>query len=101
MRANRWTTHRMVLKELVLPFWTKSPHKKAAWALSAVLLLLMAAMVQALVMLNKWNQGFFDALQKLDQAQFLVQLSRFFVIAFAYALIVAFKFYFLQRYFYD
>jgi putative ATP-binding cassette transporter len=93
---NKWSAHRIVLKELVWPFWTKSADKKSAWGLSVILLFLMAAMVYALLMLNRWNQGFYDALQKLDQAEFLNQLWRFFFIALAYALIVAYKFYVLQ-----
>jgi putative ATP-binding cassette transporter len=94
---NKWSPHRTVLQELVLPFWSKSPHKKNAWALTAALFALMGGMVYSLVLLNRWNQGFFDALQKLDRAEFLNQLWRFFFIALGYALIVAFKFYVLQR----
>jgi putative ATP-binding cassette transporter len=88
--------HGTVLRELVIPYWTRSEDKKAAWGLLVLALALAGAMVYSLVLLNQWNQGFFDALQKLDQAAFVRELWRFFFIALGYALIVAYKFYVLQ-----
>ncbi|RYZ82557.1 MAG: ABC transporter ATP-binding protein/permease, partial [Proteobacteria bacterium] len=98
MRSKNQTSPQIVvLKELVLPFWTQSKQRRKAWVLTSLLLVLIGAMVYILVLLNRWNQGFYDALQKLDQKEFINQLWFFFLIAFAYALIVAYKFYVLQR----
>jgi vitamin B12/bleomycin/antimicrobial peptide transport system ATP-binding/permease protein len=87
---------RMVLKELVLPYWTRSEDRWRARGLSALTLVLILAMVYALVLLNRWNQEFYDALQNLNKDEFIHQLWRFFFIALFYSVIMAYKFYVLQ-----
>lgn len=87
---------RTVLKELVLPYWTRSEDRWRARGLLALTLVLIVGMVYALVLLNRWNQAFYDALQNLDKAEFVNQLWRFFFIALFYSVIMAYKFYVLQ-----
>lgn len=87
---------RTVLKELVLPYWTRSENRTRAWGLTALTLVLVLGMVYSLVLLNRWNQAFYDALQNLNKEEFVTQLWRFFFIALVYSLIVAYKFYVLQ-----
>ncbi|MBS1971461.1 MAG: ABC transporter ATP-binding protein/permease [Bdellovibrionales bacterium] len=87
---------RTVLKELVLPYWTRSEDRWRARGLLALTLVLIMGMVYALVLLNRWNQAFYDALQNLDKAEFVSQLWRFFFIALFYSVIMAYKFYVLQ-----
>lgn len=87
---------RTVLKELVLPYWTKSENRWRARGLTLLTLALILAMVYALVLLNHWNQEFYDALQTLNKDEFVRQLWRFFFIALFYSLIMAYKFYVLQ-----
>jgi len=87
---------RTVLKELVLPYWTRSDHRGRAWGLTVLTLALVLGMVYSLVLLNRWNQQFYDALQTLNKDEFIRQLWRFFFIALVYSIIMAYKFYVLQ-----
>lgn len=88
---------RTVFQELVLPYWTRSEDRWRAWTHLGLILLLIVAMVYSLVLLNRWNQEFYDALQTLNKDEFLRQLQKFFYIALAYSLIMAYKFYVLQK----
>lgn len=87
---------RTVLKELVLPYWTRSEDRWRARGLLALTLALILGMVYSLVLLNRWNQQFYDALQTLNKEEFVHQLWRFFFIALVYSVIMAYKFYVLQ-----
>jgi putative ATP-binding cassette transporter len=87
---------RTVLKELVLPYWTRSADRWRARGLLLLMLVLIVGMVYSLVLLNRWNQGFYDALQNLNQEEFFRQLRQFFIIALSYSLIMAYKYYILQ-----
>lgn len=87
---------RTVVKELVLPYWTRSEGRWRARGLLALTFALMLGMVYCLVLLNLWNQQFYDALQTLNKEEFLRQLWRFFFIALSYAVIMAYKFFVLQ-----
>lgn len=87
---------RTVLQELVLPFWTRSEQRGPAWGLLFLTLILILAMVYSLVLLNRWNQEFYDALQNLNKDEFFRQLWRFFFIALGYSIVMAYKFYVLQ-----
>lgn len=87
---------RTVLKELVLPYWTRSEDRWQARGLLALTIMLILGMVYSLVLLNTWNQQFYDALQNLNKEAFITQLWRFFFIALGYSVIMAYKFYVLQ-----
>jgi putative ATP-binding cassette transporter len=87
---------RTVLKELVLPYWTRSEERWKARGLLLLTLVLILGMVYSLVLLNRWNKAFYDALQNLNKENFLIQLRQFFIIALSYSLIMAYKYYILQ-----
>lgn len=87
---------KIVLKELVLPYWTRSEERWKACGKLLLLLLLILGMVYSLVLLNRWNKDFYDALQILNKEAFLAQLRQFFIIAVSYSLIMAYKYYILQ-----
>lgn len=88
---------RLVFRELVIPFWTRAETRWKARGLLLLTIALILTMVYSLVLMNRWNQAFYDAIQKLDRPEFVRQLWRFFFIALAYALATAFKFFTLQR----
>lgn len=92
--ANPWT---WVFKEMVVPFWTQSEKKTKAWISLVLTFALIGANVYCLVLLNKWNQAFYDALQNLNRAEFFKQLGVFFLVAGAYVLATIYKFYIVQR----
>jgi len=58
---------------------------------------LVCGVVYSLVLLNRWNQDFYNALQNLNKEEFFKQLGIFFLIGIAYSLIAAYKFYVLQK----
>ncbi len=94
--TKKWHSIRIVLKELVLPYWTRSENRWRARGLLLLTLLLILGMVYSLVLLNRWNQAFYDALQNLNKEEFFHQLRRFFIIALSYSVIMAYKYYVLQ-----
>jgi putative ATP-binding cassette transporter len=96
LRNKELSPLKLVFNELVWPFWSRSEERWRARGLLALTVCLIFAMVYSLVLLNTWNQAFYDSIQKLDRAEFVHQLWRFFYIALAYALVVAFKFFTLQ-----
>ncbi|WP_413288964.1 ABC transporter ATP-binding protein/permease [Bdellovibrio sp. HCB337] len=91
------STIRLVLREMVFPFWTKSEKKARAWFYLLLTFALIGASVYCLVLLNKWNQAFYDALQNLNRAEFFKQLWIFFAVAFSYVLVGVYKFFIIQR----
>jgi vitamin B12/bleomycin/antimicrobial peptide transport system ATP-binding/permease protein len=80
---------------LALPYFSSEDKWKARGLLLAVVLLNLAS-VYMLVQLNEWNRVFYDALQDKNEPVFWQQLQRFLYIAFAYMVIVVYKFYITQ-----
>lgn len=80
---------------LTLPYFKSDEKWKARGLLLAIVLLNLAA-VYMLVLINDWNRLFYDALEKRDQPVFWAQLLRFTYLAFAYIIIVVYKFYLTQ-----
>lgn len=97
MNTNKSSTIRLVLREMVFPFWTKSEKKMHAWLYLLLTFALIGANVYCLVLLNKWNQAFYDALQTLNRAEFWKQMWIFCAIAFSYIMVAIYKFYIVQR----
>lgn len=62
--------------KLVAPYW-RSEEKYKAWSMLVLIIALNLGFVYAMVVLNKWNVIFYDALQKLDKATFITQCYRF------------------------
>lgn len=80
---------------LTQPYFQSDEKWKARGLLLAIVLLNLAA-VYMLVLINDWNRLFYDALEKRDQPVFWAQLLRFTYLAFAYIIIVVYKFYLTQ-----
>ena len=80
---------------LSIPYF-KSEEKWKARALLAAIVALNLLGVYLLVLLNEWNQVFYDALQNKNAAVFWQQLGRFTYIAFALIILAVYKFYLTQ-----
>nr|WP_315239025.1 ABC transporter ATP-binding protein/permease [uncultured Albidiferax sp.] len=81
--------------KLSIPYF-QSEEKWKARALLASIVALNLLGVYLLVLLNAWNQVFYDALQNKDAAVFWQQLGRFTYIAFALIILAVYKFYLTQ-----
>ena len=80
---------------LVHPFW-RSEEKGMAWLLLTVVVGLNLGLVYLLVLLNEWNNAFYNALQDKDFAAFKEQLLRFALLAFSYIAIAVYQTYLRQ-----
>lgn len=80
---------------LSLPYFQSEQKWKARGLLAAIVLLNLAS-VYMVVMINDWYRLFYDALDKRNQPVFWEQLVRFGWLAFAYIVIVVYKFYMTQ-----
>jgi len=80
---------------LVKPYW-QSEEKGMAWGLLLVVVAMNLGLVYLLVLLNKWNNAFYNALQNKDYAQFKTQLAQFAVLAFAYIAVAVYQIYLRQ-----
>jgi putative ATP-binding cassette transporter len=61
---------------LVTPYW-RSEDKKMAWVLLIACMVTATALVGLQVWLNKWYNGFYDCLQKLDKSAFIIHIFTF------------------------
>ena len=68
---------------LARPYWQGSDKFKAIALITAVVILNLL-MVGATVMINKWYNTFYDAIQQYDKVKFYELIIRFCVIAFCY-----------------
>lgn len=80
---------------LTKPYWL-SPERGIAWLLLAVIIGLNLGEVYINVLLNKWNNDFYNALQAIDKKAFVAALIRFSYLAFSYIVIVVYKVYLNQ-----
>jgi putative ATP-binding cassette transporter len=80
---------------LVKPYW-QSEEKGAAWTLLLVVIGMNLGLVYLLVLLNEWNNAFYNSLQNKDYAQFQVQLQKFAVLAFSYIAVAVYQIYLRQ-----
>jgi len=77
------------------PYWF-SDERWAARGLLAVIVALNLALVYVNVLLNKWNNDFYNTLQNMDKDGFFHQLAKFAVIAAAYIVIAVYQLYLNQ-----
>jgi len=80
---------------LTVPYW-RSPEKWVAALLLAVIISLNLGEVYINVLLNKWNNDFYDALQEINKDKFLAALIRFSWLALSYIVVVVYKTYMNQ-----
>ena len=83
------------LRALAMPYWS-SEERWSARGLLAVVIGLNLFQVYLAVLLNQWNNAFYNALQELDQAAFLHQLFRFCWLAALFILSGGYSFYLNQ-----
>ena len=77
------------------PYWT-SEEKWSAWGLLLAVVALNLANVYISVLFNEWNNTFYNALQKLDAAQFFRQIAVFSVLATLYIVMAVYALYINQ-----
>jgi vitamin B12/bleomycin/antimicrobial peptide transport system ATP-binding/permease protein len=80
---------------LTRPYWT-SDEKWSAWALLLVIIALNLGTVYITVLINQWNNAFYDALQELNFQKFLQQMGVFSVLATIYIIIAVYSLYLTQ-----
>ena len=91
-------THRRFLRSfwaLVKPYWY-SEERWIARGLLAVVIGLNLGLVYINVMLNQWNNAFYNTLQNMDKNEFFVQIGRFAMIAAAYIVVAVYQLYLNQ-----
>jgi vitamin B12/bleomycin/antimicrobial peptide transport system ATP-binding/permease protein len=77
---------------LARPYWF-SEERWVARGLLATIVILNLGLVGINVLLNQWNNAFFNALQEKDFAAFLHQLEVFTVLAFGYIAVAVYEIY--------
>jgi len=83
------------LWQLIRPYWF-SEERWIARGLLAALVALNLGIVYVMVLINQWNQLFYNALQEKDYAAFSQQLIRFSILAAIYIAMAVYQLYFNQ-----
>lgn len=83
------------LWRLTSPYW-RSEEKWRAWLLLGALIAMNLGLVFIDVLLNDWNNRFYNSLQNLDQPAFLRSLGEFVGLAFAYIAVAVYMLYLTQ-----
>ena len=80
---------------LTKPYWT-SEEKWSAWALLLGIITLNLGTVYITVLINEWNNAYYNALQELNVQKFFQQLGIFCVLAGIYIVIAVYSLYLTQ-----
>ncbi len=80
---------------LITPYW-KSSEKWMAWLLLGVIIGLNLGEVYINVLLNKWNNDFYNSLQNVDKDAFVHALIKFSYLAVSFIVVVVYKTYLNQ-----
>ena len=80
---------------LAKPYWV-SEEKWSAWGLLLAVIALNLGNVYISVRINEWNNAFYNALQKLDGAEFFRQLGVFCILAAAFIVMAVYAQYLSQ-----
>ncbi len=78
---------------LARPYWI-SDQKYISIALITLVIIFNLLSVYVSVLLNKWNNGFYDAIQRYDKNAFIALIYKFLMIAFFYILFQILAYYF-------
>lgn len=81
--------------QLIKPFWV-SEEKKRAWTMLIAIVALSLGLVYISVLINQWNQVFYDALQNKNYPVFKAQLWRFTYLALIFIVLAVYKVYLTQ-----
>ncbi|HHQ6536586.1 TPA: ABC transporter ATP-binding protein/permease [Serratia fonticola] len=92
---NTSTTQKRAVWQLIKPFWV-SEEKWRAWAMLIAIVGLSLGLVYISVLINQWNQVFYDALQNKNYPVFKAQLWRFTYLALAFIVLAVYKIYLTQ-----
>lgn len=80
---------------LTKSYW-QSEEKKKAYLLLGVIIALTLGVVYMLVLLNQWNNAFYDALQNYNKEVIIAELIHFTWLAFIYIILAVYAFYLQQ-----
>lgn len=81
--------------QLIKPFWV-SEEKLRAWSMLVAIVALSLGLVYISVLINQWNQVFYDALQNKNYPVFKAQLWRFTYLALIFIVLAVYKIYLTQ-----
>ncbi|MFO1242209.1 MAG: SbmA/BacA-like family transporter [Rickettsiales bacterium] len=80
---------------LIKPYW-KSEERWRAGGLLGIIIALNLGEVYIVVLLNKWNNDFYNALQAVDKKAFFSALGTFSYLAFSFIIVAVYKIYLNQ-----
>ena len=89
------STQKHAVWQLIKPFWV-SEEKGRAWLMLIAIVALSLGLVYISVLINQWNQVFYDALQNKNYPVFKQQLWRFTYLALIFIVLAVFKVYLTQ-----
>ncbi|CAE1149467.1 ABC transporter ATP-binding protein/permease [Serratia sp. JUb9] len=89
------STQKHAVWQLIKPFWV-SEEKWRAWGMLIAIVALSLGLVYISVLINQWNQVFYDALQNKNYPVFKQQLWRFTYLALSFIVLAVFKVYLTQ-----
>ncbi|MBP2636748.1 MAG: bacA 4 [Firmicutes bacterium] len=81
--------------ELARGYW-RSEEKWRAWGLTAIIVTLNLAHVYILVLINKWYNRFYNALQNFDKEEFFSALGEFSLLAGIFIVVAVYELYLQQ-----
>ncbi|BFO11621.1 hypothetical protein GGER_41310 [Serratia rubidaea] len=89
------STQKHAVWQLIKPFWV-SEEKGRAWVMLIAIVALSLGLVYISVLINQWNQVFYDALQNKNYPVFKQQLWRFTYLALIFIVLAVWKVYLTQ-----
>ncbi|MCR0997278.1 ABC transporter ATP-binding protein/permease [Serratia rubidaea] len=89
------STQKHAVWQLIKPFWV-SEEKGRAWLMLIAIVALSLGLVYISVLINQWNQVFYDALQNKNYPVFKQQLWRFTYLALIFIVLAVWKVYLTQ-----
>jgi putative ATP-binding cassette transporter len=92
---NTTPTPKHAVWQLIKPFWV-SEEKLRAWSMLIAIVALSLGLVYISVLINQWNQVFYDALQNKNYPVFKAQLWRFTYLALIFIVLAVYKIYLTQ-----
>ncbi|WP_431225702.1 ABC transporter ATP-binding protein/permease [Serratia sp. L9] len=92
---NKTISQKHAVWQLIKPFWV-SEEKWRAWAMLIAIVALSLGLVYISVLINQWNQVFYDALQNKNYPVFKAQLWRFTYLALIFIVLAVYKIYLTQ-----
>ncbi|WP_099063797.1 ABC transporter ATP-binding protein/permease [Serratia sp. BW106] len=92
---NTSPTPKHAVWQLIKPFWV-SEEKLRAWSMLIAIIALSLGLVYISVLINQWNQVFYDALQNKNYPVFKAQLWRFTYLALIFIVLAVYKIYLTQ-----